>query len=228
VLARSKEIEDATGEDGYLYVNELKERRLAADLLVLSACGTNDGTRSPVEGITGLSRAGLVAGARSVLSTLWPVGDAAARELMVDFYRWIDGKGTRIHALCDAKRAAIAKGAPDRDLVRLHALRRRGGMTCDRTRMAREHALHTLSGLIRDDTGDYGTIRENRHLRTGSKDGVFPGRNGPFRDSAVLEWGSRGREFKSLRPDCRKARRVIEMRRAWLFSRARARAPEHA
>ena len=56
---------------------------------------------------------GRVAGARSVLSTLWPVEDAAARELMPDFYRrWTHGGQTRIRALCDAKRAAIAKGLP--------------------------------------------------------------------------------------------------------------------
>jgi CHAT domain-containing protein len=113
VLTRSKRLEDATGEDGYVYVRDMKQRRLMADLLVLSACGTNDGTRSPVEGITGLTRAGLVAGARAVLSTLWPVEDAAARELMLDFYRrWIQGGQTRIHALCEAKRAAIGKGLP--------------------------------------------------------------------------------------------------------------------
>jgi CHAT domain-containing protein len=113
VLTRSKKLEEATGEDGYVYVRDLKRLRLAADLLVLSACGSNDGTRSPVEGITGLSRAGLVAGAKSVLSTLWPVDDAAARDLMVDFYRrWIQGGQTRIHSLSGAKRAAIEKGLP--------------------------------------------------------------------------------------------------------------------
>jgi CHAT domain-containing protein len=96
----------------YVYVSDLKRLRLSADVLVLSACGTNDGVQSPVEGITGLSRAGLVAGARSVLSTLWPVDDAGARALIVDFYRrWLQEGQTRIRALCDAKRAAIAKDA---------------------------------------------------------------------------------------------------------------------
>ena len=72
----------------------------------------------------------------------------------------------------------------------------------DRRLGDREHALHTLLGKIREESGSTGNQRENRHLRSRSKDGVLPGENRPFRDLACFEWGSRGREFKSLRPDC--------------------------
>lgn len=113
VLARSGKIEKATGEDGFVYPNELRDLGITAELLVLSACETNAGKLHPLEGITGLSRAGLAAGADSVISTFWRVDDEAARSLMVDFYqRWQTGGMTRIAALSAAKRAAIQRGLP--------------------------------------------------------------------------------------------------------------------
>jgi hypothetical protein len=113
VLAQSKVLRDSTGEDGFLYLREIEGLLLKADLLVLSACATNDGILHPAEGIQGLNRAGLLAGARAVLSTLWRINDKSARDLVLDFYRrWLEGGSTRIHALSEAKRAAIAKKMP--------------------------------------------------------------------------------------------------------------------
>lgn len=108
ILSRSKELEEETGEDGYLFFRDLIRLKLDVELLVLAACETNAGTRSPLEGITSLSRAGLVAGARAVISTLWKVDDKDSRSLLVDFYRnWIEKGHSRIHALSEAKRQAI-------------------------------------------------------------------------------------------------------------------------
>jgi CHAT domain-containing protein len=113
VLAPSSRVEKESGEDGFVYLRELRDLGISAELLVLSACETNAGKLHPLEGITGLSRAGLAAGAESVISTFWRVDDAAARTLMVDFYRrWLGGGTTRIAALCDAKRQAIKDGLP--------------------------------------------------------------------------------------------------------------------
>jgi CHAT domain-containing protein len=113
VLARSGQIEKATGEDGYVYLRELRDLRLTAELLVLSACSTNDGKLHPLEGMIGLSRAGLAAGAQAVISTFWRVEDEAARALMLDFYqRWLKGGTTRIAALNAAKRSAVKRGVP--------------------------------------------------------------------------------------------------------------------
>jgi CHAT domain-containing protein len=56
-------------------------------LVVLSACDTNLGDQERGEGIYGLRRAALEAGAETVVSSLWEVDSAATRELMVAFYR---------------------------------------------------------------------------------------------------------------------------------------------
>lgn len=115
VLTPSKQIDAATSEDGYVYVRDLRDLGISAELLVLSACSTNAGTLHPLEGLTGLSRAGLAAGAEAVVSTFWRVDDVAASDLMIDFYRgWLHDGKTRIAALCAAKRKAIARGIPIR------------------------------------------------------------------------------------------------------------------
>jgi CHAT domain-containing protein len=111
-LAQSEELGRATGEDGFLGLRELRDLQLHADLLVLSACETNAGRLQAFEGIAGLSRAAFAAGARSVLSTLWQVGDRETRDLMVSFYgHWLKDGLTRPEALARAKRAAIQRGA---------------------------------------------------------------------------------------------------------------------
>lgn len=56
------------------------------ELVVLSACDTALGTLQVGEGVASLDQALLGAGARAVVSTLWKVSDAAAREFMVRFY----------------------------------------------------------------------------------------------------------------------------------------------
>jgi CHAT domain-containing protein len=63
-------------------------------LVVLSACDTNLGDKERGEGIYGLRRAVLEAGAETVVSSLWKVDDAATSELMISFYRNLaQGKG---------------------------------------------------------------------------------------------------------------------------------------
>jgi hypothetical protein len=103
----------AGAEDGRLYVNELGDLPLDCELLCLSACQTNAGTLQPLEGVLGLSRAGLAAGAQAVLSTLWEVEDTAASELMRCFYdHWIRGGLPRLEALSRTKREALRQGLP--------------------------------------------------------------------------------------------------------------------
>ena len=111
VLARTAELETETGEDGYLFADELARLRLDAELVVLSACETSGGRTSPLEGVHSLSRVALATGPDAVISTLGRVSDPDARHLMVDFYRgWIRAGESRIRALADAKRNAIAAG----------------------------------------------------------------------------------------------------------------------
>lgn len=74
-------------EDGVLQAWEvLDDVRLETELVVLSACDTGIGKLSGGEGVVGLSRAFLFAGARSLLASLWPVADRSGARLVVGFY----------------------------------------------------------------------------------------------------------------------------------------------
>lgn len=74
-------------DEGLLQAWEIAEQlRLDSDLVVLSACDTARGGDGGGEGILGLVRALQVAGARSVVASLWRVDDDSAAELMARFY----------------------------------------------------------------------------------------------------------------------------------------------
>ena len=58
-------------------------------LVVLSACDTGAGSVTRGQGVLGLRRAFALAGARSVLVTLWPVDDVVTAPFMASFYRHV-------------------------------------------------------------------------------------------------------------------------------------------
>jgi CHAT domain-containing protein len=99
------------GEDGFLRLDEVTGLELNADLVVLSACQTGQGQSSTAEGVTGLARAFLYAGSRSVLCSLWRVSDRETSDLMVDVYAGLKERPAR-DALRQAQRALIAAGEP--------------------------------------------------------------------------------------------------------------------
>ena len=82
---------DETGKerDGYLRLHDIYNLRLGADLVVLSACQTALGKEFRGEGLVGLSRAFMYAGAPRVVASLWEVNDLATADLMKRFYRAI-------------------------------------------------------------------------------------------------------------------------------------------
>jgi CHAT domain-containing protein len=73
-------------QDGYLQLSDIYNLKLTADLVVLSSCESALGKDLGSEGIIGLPRAFLYAGARSVIASLWKVDDEATVPLMKTFY----------------------------------------------------------------------------------------------------------------------------------------------
>lgn len=91
-------------EDGILTAFEIAGMNFrGTDLVVLSACETGVGEARIGEGVFGLRRAFQVAGARTVVMSLWKVPDAETRELMVDFYRRLESGESKSGALQDAQ-----------------------------------------------------------------------------------------------------------------------------
>ncbi len=77
--------------DGFLRLHEISDLKLLADLVVLSACQTALGREIQGEGLVGLARAFMHAGAARVVASLWMVDDQATAELMKSFYRTMLG-----------------------------------------------------------------------------------------------------------------------------------------
>jgi len=76
-------------ENGFLRLHDIFNLKLASELVVLSACQTGQGENVSGEGIVGLSRGFMYAGAKRVAVSLWNVNDAATAELMSEFYRYM-------------------------------------------------------------------------------------------------------------------------------------------
>jgi CHAT domain-containing protein len=91
------------GEDGRLQVREIASLPLRAGLVSLSACETGLGEVVTGEGIVGLARAFLDAGADAVTMTLWRVPDVSTAELMRRFHLHLRAGRTGAAALREAK-----------------------------------------------------------------------------------------------------------------------------
>jgi len=73
-------------QNGFLRLYEIYNLKLGADLVVLSACQTGLGKEIQGEGLVGLTRGFMYAGAPRVLASLWKVDDRATAELMKRLY----------------------------------------------------------------------------------------------------------------------------------------------
>jgi CHAT domain-containing protein/uncharacterized protein HemY len=98
--------EQAHPQDGFLTLADIYRLKLSADLVVLSACRTGLGKEIKAEGLVGLTRGFLYAGARGVLASLWNVDDAATARLMKDFYTALLSK--RLPAASALREAQLA------------------------------------------------------------------------------------------------------------------------
>ncbi len=86
ILSKKNELEQLFGEDGFLNAAEISAFKLNADMVVLSACNTGSGKVINGEGLLGLQRSFLVAGASSVVASLWSIYDRSTPLFMSQFY----------------------------------------------------------------------------------------------------------------------------------------------
>lgn len=74
-------------QNGFLELQDIYNLNLPADLVVLSACETGLGKEISGEGLVGLTRGFMYAGASRVMASLWKVSDSGTAALMAEFYR---------------------------------------------------------------------------------------------------------------------------------------------
>jgi CHAT domain-containing protein/Tfp pilus assembly protein PilF len=79
-------------KEGFLQLHEIYNLKLPAELVVLSACQTGLGKEIKGEGLVGLTRGFMYAGAARVMASLWKVDDRATAELMKYFYQGMLGE----------------------------------------------------------------------------------------------------------------------------------------
>ncbi len=104
---------DANGvdQDGFLRSYEIFNLKLPAELVVLSGCRTGLGKEIKGEGLVGMTRGFMHAGAARVLVSLWDISDEASAKLMTELYREMLGK----RATSSGSRA---EGGPDQNMER--------------------------------------------------------------------------------------------------------------
>lgn len=100
---------DGRPQDGFLRLQDVYNLKWRADLVVLSACKTALGTDVKGEGLLGLTRGFMYAGAPTVVASLWKVSDKATSELMKEFYRAMLAQGLRPAAALRAAQLEIMK-----------------------------------------------------------------------------------------------------------------------
>lgn len=105
---------DTIAEPYRVYMHELYNRRVPAELVTLSACETGTGPVRAGEGMLSIARAFANGGAQSIVTTLWSVDDKASKDIMVAFYQNLKNKWAKDRALQEAQLIYI-QNAPDQD-----------------------------------------------------------------------------------------------------------------
>ncbi len=94
--------------DGFLRTDEIFNLRMSPALVMLSACETGLGKEKRGEGVIGLTRAFMYAGAPTVGVSLWSVADKSTAELMTDFYKRYLGASASASASGSMRDAQLA------------------------------------------------------------------------------------------------------------------------
>jgi CHAT domain-containing protein len=108
----------ATESDGIVTAEEVGGLKLdGTSLVVLSACDTGWGEARAGEGVMGLRRGFIQAGAQNLLMTLWPINDQMTVEIMLGFYNAAEKTRNAPQALADVQRDWLVKLRKERDLL---------------------------------------------------------------------------------------------------------------
>ncbi|MBZ5523016.1 MAG: CHAT domain-containing protein [Acidobacteriia bacterium] len=96
-------------QEGFLTLQDIYNLNLPAELVVLSGCETGLGKEISGEGLIGLTRGFMYAGARRVVASLWKVSDEATAQLMAEFYRAMEKDGLPPAAALRAAQVKMSK-----------------------------------------------------------------------------------------------------------------------
>jgi len=96
-------------QDGFLRAHEIFNLKLPAELVVLSACETGLGQEVKGEGLIGLARGFMYAGAPRVVVSLWSINDTATAELITRFYKGILAEKMRPAQALQAAQVSVSK-----------------------------------------------------------------------------------------------------------------------
>jgi tetratricopeptide (TPR) repeat protein/CHAT domain-containing protein len=107
-----------TENDGIVTAEEVGGLKLDGTWLVaLSACDTGGGEAKAGEGVMGLRRGFVQAGAQNLLMTLWPISDETTVQIMLDFYDAAFKSGNAPQSLADTQRDWLVKLRKERGLL---------------------------------------------------------------------------------------------------------------
>jgi CHAT domain-containing protein len=107
-----------TENDGIVTAEEVGGLKLDGTwLVVLSACETGSGEARAGEGVMGLRRGFIQAGAQNLLMTLWPISDQTTVQMMLDFYDAAEKTHNAPQALADVQRDWLVKLRKERGLL---------------------------------------------------------------------------------------------------------------
>ncbi|HMG15239.1 MAG TPA: CHAT domain-containing protein [Saprospiraceae bacterium] len=99
---------DSLNKDGLVYAYDLYKYHLNNDLVVLSACESGAGENLKGEGVVGLTRAFLYAGAKCILPSLWKVSDFQVSQILPEFYQELSTGKNISNAMQKAKQKYIS------------------------------------------------------------------------------------------------------------------------
>ena len=106
-FSNQEEKDTAYKDDDRLYMHEIYALNLQAELMVLSACNTGNGTWKTGEGILSLGRAFRMAGCRNIVSTLWNVNDKSSQKIIISFFEFLRQGLSKAEAMREAKKAYL-------------------------------------------------------------------------------------------------------------------------